>query len=266
MMESCLLGLNLFADLLHFLLLGLRSKSSLAAENLFLCKQLAFYQERRIKRCLASRPAHLTHLWLSRQANSSNISLAWTRAKRLALWCGLSAHGHPMEVSMEQSVSSKRSRKWPTLGGDLEESAREITRLPALAVPALRQRWAALFGDDPSPNLGRALLIRAIAYRLQERAFASLKPSTQRILDRIADDRSSDAPQYIPKRRASAGTVLIRQWRGVIHRVTVLDTDVVYRGKRYKSLSEVARAITGSRWSGPLFFGLKGPAREAVNC
>src|ERR1019366_8929832 len=103
---------------------------------------------------------------------------------------------------MGPSVSSKRSRKWPTLGGDLEELAREITRLPALDVPALRQRWAALFGADPSPNLGRALLIRAIAYRLQEKAFAGLKPSTQRVLDRIADNRSKDALQSIPQRRA----------------------------------------------------------------
>jgi len=86
-----------------------------------------------------------------------------------------------------------------------------------------------------------------------------------RVLDRIADNRPKDAPEYIPERRASAGTVLIRQWRGVSHRVTVLDTAVVYRGRRYKSLSEVARAITGSRWSGPLFFGLKGRAKEAVN-
>ncbi len=166
---------------------------------------------------------------------------------------------------MEQSVSSKRSRKLPTLGGDLEKPAQEIVRLPALDVPALRQRWAALFGDDPAPNLGRALLIRAIAYRLQEKALAGLKPSTQRVLDRIADNRSKDAPLDIAKTRASAGTVLIREWRGVSHRVTVLDNEVVYRGKRYKSLSEVARAITGSRWSGPLFFGLKGRAKEAVN-
>jgi hypothetical protein len=109
------------------------------------------------------------------------------------------------------------------------------------------------------------LLIRAIAYRLQEKALAGLKPSTQRLLGRIADNRSKDAPQSIPQRRASAGTVLIRQWRGVSHRVTVRDNDVVYQGRRYKSLSEVARAITGSRWSGPLFFGLKGNSKEAVN-
>jgi hypothetical protein len=166
---------------------------------------------------------------------------------------------------MGQSVSSKRSRKSPTLGGDLEESAQELTGLPALDVPALRQRWAALFGDEPSPNFGRALLLRAIAYRLQEQASPGLKPATRRVLDRIADNRSSDAPQSVPQSRASAGTVLIRQWRGVSHRVTVLETDVVYRGRRYKSLSEVARAITGSRWSGPLFFGLKGRAREAIN-
>ena len=109
------------------------------------------------------------------------------------------------------------------------------------------------------------MLIRAIAYRVQEKALAGLKPSAQRVLDRIADNRSKDTPQSIPRRRASAGTVLIREWRGISHRVTVLDNDVVYRGRRYKSLSEVARAITGSRWSGPLFFGLNRRAREAVN-
>jgi hypothetical protein len=166
---------------------------------------------------------------------------------------------------MEQSVSSKRSRKWPTLDGEREESALEVTRLVALDVPALRQRWAALFGAEPSLSFGRALLLRAIAYRLQEKASPSLKPAAQRVLDRIADNPSKDAPRSMPQRRATAGSVLIRQWRGVSHRVIVLDTDVVYSGRRYKSLSEVARAITGTRWSGPLFFGLKGRAKEAIN-
>ena len=166
---------------------------------------------------------------------------------------------------MGRSVSSKRSGRRPTLGGDLEELPLEITRLSALDLPALRQRWAALFGAEPSPNFGRALLIRAIAHRLQEQASPGLKPATQRLLDRIADNPSKDAPRSIPQPRATAGTVLIRQWRGVSHRVTVLDTNVVYQGQRYKSLSEVARAITGTRWSGPLFFGLKGRAKEATN-
>jgi hypothetical protein len=162
-------------------------------------------------------------------------------------------------------VSSKRSGRWSTLDRNLEELAQEIKHLPALDVPALKQKWAALFGDDPSPNLGPTLLTRAIAYRLQEKALGGLKPSTQRVLDRATDNRSKSASQYTSQPRASAGTVLIREWRGVSHRVTVFDSDVVYRDRRYKSLSEVARAITGSRWSGPLFFGLKGRVREALN-
>jgi Protein of unknown function (DUF2924) len=166
---------------------------------------------------------------------------------------------------MGQSVSSKRSRKWRTFGSDFEELALEITRLSALDVPALRLRWAALFGAEPSPNFGRALLIRAITYRLQEKASPGLKPATRRLLDRIADNPSKDAPRSIPQPWATAGTVLIRQWRGVSHRVTVLDTNVVYQGQRFKSLSEVARAITGARWSGPPFFGLKGRAKETIH-
>src|SRR5271168_1244288 len=162
------------------------------------------------------------------------------------------------EVSMGQSVVSKRGKKWPVAGGDLEGVVQAITRLTALDVPSLRHQWAALFGDDPSPNLGRALLIRAIAYRLQEKALAGLKRSTQRLLDRIAENRAKETPQEVSNPRASAGTVLIREWGGLRHRVTVLDHDVVYQGRRYKSLSEVARAITGARWSGPRFFGLKG--------
>jgi len=165
---------------------------------------------------------------------------------------------------MGQPISPKRSRK-RSVGGSVEQLAPEVACLPALDISALRQRWEALFGSDSSPSFGRGLLVRAIAHRLQEQALAGLKPSTQRLLDRVADYRSNDAPLDIPRPRASAGTVLIREWRGVNHRVTVLDRDVVYQGRRYKSLSEVARAITGSRWSGPLFFGLKGRARESVN-
>jgi hypothetical protein len=108
-------------------------------------------------------------------------------------------------------------------------------------------------------------MVRAIAYGIQERALAGLKPSTQRLLDRICDGRPGAALERIPKPRPGVGTVLIREWRGVSHGVTVLDHDVVYRGRRYKSLSEVARVITGTRWSGPLFFGLKGRAKEVAN-
>jgi hypothetical protein len=140
----------------------------------------------------------------------------------------------------------------------------EIERIQSLDIPALRERWTALFGTSPSPRLGRVFMIRAIAYRMQERAFGGLKPSTQRILDRFSEARGRKTQPHAPQQRAGAGTVLIRQWRGVQHRVTVLDSDVLYRGRRYKSLSEVARTITGTHWSGPLFFGLKKRTKEAV--
>jgi len=154
-------------------------------------------------------------------------------------------------------------RQSPVL--DREALASEIAGLSKLGIDELRERWKAMHGKAPSREIGRSFLIRAIAYRLQEKAFGGLKPSAQRVLDRIGAGRCEAALEPIAKRRASAGTVLIREWRGVSHRVTVLDHDVVYRGRRYKSLSEVARAITGTRWSGPLFFGLKRRTKEVAS-
>ena len=107
---------------------------------------------------------------------------------------------------MELKRSTDRGRKSPRVRGGSEELAHEIRQLPTIALTALRRKWTAVFGFDPSPRLGRVLMVRAIAYRLQERAFGGLKPSAQRILDRV-----SDGPQKkVLKRRASAGTVLIR--------------------------------------------------------
>ena len=162
-------------------------------------------------------------------------------------------------------ASSRDATIRPRPVGGSEDLAREIASLSALDAETLRQRWKALIGADPAPYLGRSFMVRALAYRLQERALGGLKPAAQRLLDRIGDGRAELVEERIPKRRASAGTVLIREWRGVSYRVTVLDNDVVYRGRRYKSLSEVARAITGTHWSGPLFFGLKRRSKEAAN-
>jgi Protein of unknown function (DUF2924) len=141
----------------------------------------------------------------------------------------------------------------------------DIAGLSKANIKELRERWKTLYGQEPSYRIGRSLLIRAIAYRLQEQVFGGLKPSAQRIFDRVLDSRGDAAQPHSSRTRAGAGTVLIREWRGIRHRVTVLDHDVVYRGRRYKSLSQVARAITGARWSGPLFFGLRGRAKEVAN-
>ena len=101
-------------------------------------------------------------------------------------------------------------------------------------------------------------------WSVQERALGGLKPATCRLLDRVADDAAARCPvkAMTTARKLGAGAVLVRQWGGVDHEVTVLEEGVLFRGKRHRSLSEVARVITGSRWSGPLFFGLKAPAKE----
>jgi hypothetical protein len=141
---------------------------------------------------------------------------------------------------------------------------REITALFDLSVSELKDRWRSIYGSEPPPRSSGKLLVSASGYRMQERVFGGLKPSVRRLLERTPDDASGHRKFRItrPVTRASAGTVLIRDWQGKSHQVTVLDRGVLYRKKNYRSLSQVARVITGCRWSGPLFFGLRGRTRE----
>ena len=147
---------------------------------------------------------------------------------------------------------------------DREALAAEIAGLSKLGIDELRERWKSTYGKVPTRELGRSFLTRAIAYRLQERAYGGLKPSTRRLLVRFGEETASgSSPKKKPQiRKAQPGTILIREWQGNAHRVTMLDEGVSFNGKRYRSLSEVAREITGSRWSGPRFFGLRLPAME----
>jgi len=139
----------------------------------------------------------------------------------------------------------------------------ELAGLPALGPERLKERWRTLYGTEPPRRISEDLLRRAVAYRLQERALGGLKPSTRRLLQRVAEDgRAHQSSSATPTRKLSPGAILIREWRGTSHQVTVLEDGVLFRGKHHRSLSEVARRITGSRWSGPLFFGLKAPVRE----
>jgi hypothetical protein len=146
---------------------------------------------------------------------------------------------------------------------DREALAAEIASLSKLGIDDLRERWKAMYGRAPSREIGRSLLTRAIAYRLQERAYGALKPSTCRLLARVAEETATGSSSGKPQnRKAQSGTILIREWQGNAHRVTMLDDGVSFNGKHYRSLSEVAREITGSRWSGPRFFGLRSPVME----
>lgn len=146
---------------------------------------------------------------------------------------------------------------------DREALEEEIASLSALDIDQLRARWKVMFGRALTREIGRSFLTRAIAYRLQERAHGGLKPSTSRLLARVAEETTTGSSLKKPQiRKAQSGTVLIREWQGTAHRVTMLDHGVSFNGKHYRSLSEVAREITGSRWSGPRFFGLRSPAME----
>src|SRR6201988_3542232 len=143
---------------------------------------------------------------------------------------------------------------------DRETLASEIASLLKLGIDELRERWKAMFGKAPSRDISRSFLTRAIAYRLQENSFAGLKPSTRRELAHDGANESSLAAE--PSRIVRPGAVLVREWRGISHQVSVLEKGFCFRGKRYRSLSGVAREITGTRWSGPLFFGLKRSQEE----
>jgi hypothetical protein len=143
-----------------------------------------------------------------------------------------------------------------------EELAAEILSLPKLDIDKLRERWKAIYGKASSREIGRSFLTRAISYRLQERVYGGLKPSTCRLLARAVEGTATGSSKRPQTRMAQSGTILIREWQGIAHRVTMLDDGVSFNGKRYRSLSEVAREITGSRWSGPRFFGLRSQNTE----
>jgi hypothetical protein len=143
-----------------------------------------------------------------------------------------------------------------------ERLAQDLKDLGTRGDDELKKRWRNLYGRKPPRKIHRSLLIPAIAYRLQENALGALKPSVCHHLMRVA--RNADgrlAPDY-PSFSLKPGTVLVRDWGGVTHQVKAVEDGIVFRNKRYKSLSEVARIITGSRWSGPLFFGLKSATKE----
>ncbi len=146
---------------------------------------------------------------------------------------------------------------------DRDALSAEIAGLSKAVITDLRERWKTLYGKEPSGHIGRSFLIGAIAYRLQEQAFGGLKLSTRRLLARVAEETAAgSSSKSRPIRKAETGTILVREWQGAAHRVTVLGDGVSFNGKRYRSLSEVAREITGSRWSGPRFFGLRSPTLE----
>ena len=127
----------------------------------------------------------------------------------------------------------------------------------------MKAQWRDLLGTEPPPYSRRFLETR-LAYRIQELAYGGLKPGTVAWLEALGEQLDGGKPEVRRVRqdnRPIAGTRLVREYQGVEHCVTVRDADFEYQGRPYRSLSAIARAITGTRWNGLLFFGLKN--REA---
>lgn len=143
----------------------------------------------------------------------------------------------------------------PTLW-TVDDRLAEIARLD---MDALQSAWTGMFGRLPPKGLSRRLLKLAATYHAQAKIHGGLNPTIRRKLLKAAEaQQNATVGMPRPDRRGalSPGSRLVREWHGRCHTVEVIEYGFLYAGERYRSLSEVARAITGARWSGPRFFGL----------
>jgi hypothetical protein len=149
----------------------------------------------------------------------------------------------------------------------LDRVREALARLPTASRAELREDWLQLYRNEPPTRLGRDLLIAAIAYGLQEQVLGGLRPELRRRLRHIAEQVSQGAePSISAAPLFKPGTRLLRDWQGRTHEVLVSEEGFVWKQERYRSLSQIARAITGTRWSGPVFFGLKPRAAAKTRC
>jgi hypothetical protein len=137
-----------------------------------------------------------------------------------------------------------------------------IEALRSLDTAKLRQEWQRVW-KEPAPRLGHDLLRRGIAWKLQEQEHGGLSRSCTRELERLARQIERGKPLGI-ERVAKPGTRLVRQWRGRTYHVAVMDEGFLFEDRRYSSLSQIAQVITGTKWSGPRFFGLAGGSAAEV--
>jgi len=132
------------------------------------------------------------------------------------------------------------------------DCAREIASLFGLSRTDLVDRWTEIHGSAPNKIMTKDLLVRGIAYAIQEQHHGSLRSVEKKGLAALARGNATPTPGNL-----RPGTRLYRSWRGMTYEVLVLEDGFSWQARTYASLSEVARAITGTRWSGPRFFGLK---------
>lgn len=141
----------------------------------------------------------------------------------------------------------------------IRDLSNRLAEIAHLDMAALQDAWAGMFGHPPPKTLSRRLLESAVAYDVQAKISGGLKPAIRRKLLRVARTTSASENETPHHKRQGAllpGSRLVREWHGRSHMVEVADRGFLYAGQRYRSLSEVARVITGAQWSGPRFFCL----------
>lgn len=139
----------------------------------------------------------------------------------------------------------------------------ELDRLPLMPIVELRRRYRELFRAEPPKAFGPDLLRRSIAHRIQEKAYGGLSSSTRRLLNQlIRSARTKPNGRLALPRRIKPGSELVRTWNGNTYRVMVTAEGFAWEGQNFASLSEIASRITGTKWNGPRFFGLRVPDPE----
>jgi hypothetical protein len=141
----------------------------------------------------------------------------------------------------------------------------KLTAIETLGLPELRSEWRRLYRKPPPHRLSRDLLIRGIAYKIQEAVHGGLSKPTLRRLKILSDQSASGAGSKLERQATfKPGTTLLREWNGTTHEVQVIADGFEWRGQTYASLSKIAKAITGAHWSGPRFFGLRARTQSPV--
>ena len=157
----------------------------------------------------------------------------------------------------------------PGQGGNRNDQARrlglsdvetEIAGLFDRSTQELRLAWRKLHRTEPPFGISRDLLIRALVHQVQEQSYGGTGRALRRRLQTLTGERERRGASFDPAVVLKTGTTLVRQWRGHTHAVLVRDNGFEYEGERYRSLSVIAKRITGAHWSGPRFFGLTKPA------
>ena len=166
------------------------------------------------------------------------------------------------------------ARARPITGNEADRVSASLDALAGMDAAALERRWRQVFGAAPPPGLPPAQRTRVIAYRIQAVAYGDLDRDTARALERLAQtrgqkgqggDATPTSAMPVPDQRGrTPGVTLSREWAGVMHTVQVLEAGYAWNGATYDSLSRVAHLITGTKWNGPRFFGLRAKTADSA--